>query len=64
MTLRPGDILLTGTPSGVGFARNPPILLPRETRLSYAGQVWANCETGLSGSILLAIRTSRLNETV
>lgn len=27
MTLRPGDILLTGTPSGVGFARTPPILL-------------------------------------
>lgn len=27
MTLRPGDLLLTGTPSGVGFARTPPILL-------------------------------------
>ncbi len=25
MTLRPGAIILTGTPQGVGFARNPPI---------------------------------------
>lgn len=24
MTLLPGDILLTGTPEGVGYARNPP----------------------------------------
>lgn len=27
MTLEPGDILLTGTPSGVGFARTPPELM-------------------------------------
>jgi 2-keto-4-pentenoate hydratase/2-oxohepta-3-ene-1,7-dioic acid hydratase in catechol pathway len=27
MTLRAGAILLTGTPSGVGFARNPPVWL-------------------------------------
>ncbi|XSC42598.1 fumarylacetoacetate hydrolase family protein [Bradyrhizobium sp. RDT10] len=27
MTLRPGDTLLTGTPSGVGSVRTPPILL-------------------------------------
>jgi 2-keto-4-pentenoate hydratase/2-oxohepta-3-ene-1,7-dioic acid hydratase in catechol pathway len=27
MTLRPGTVLLTGTPSGVGFARNPPVWL-------------------------------------
>jgi 2-keto-4-pentenoate hydratase/2-oxohepta-3-ene-1,7-dioic acid hydratase in catechol pathway len=26
-TLYPGDVILTGTPSGVGFARNPPITL-------------------------------------
>jgi 2-keto-4-pentenoate hydratase/2-oxohepta-3-ene-1,7-dioic acid hydratase in catechol pathway len=24
MTLLPGDILLTGTPEGVGYARTPP----------------------------------------
>ena len=23
-TLEPGDVIATGTPSGVGFARNPP----------------------------------------
>lgn len=27
MTLEPGDIISTGTPSGVGFARTPPIYL-------------------------------------
>jgi 2-keto-4-pentenoate hydratase/2-oxohepta-3-ene-1,7-dioic acid hydratase in catechol pathway len=27
MTLEPGDIIATGTPSGVGFARNPPQFL-------------------------------------
>jgi 2-keto-4-pentenoate hydratase/2-oxohepta-3-ene-1,7-dioic acid hydratase in catechol pathway len=27
MTLLPGDIIATGTPSGVGFARQPPEFL-------------------------------------
>ncbi len=27
MTLRPGSVLLTGTPQGVGFARTPPVWL-------------------------------------
>ncbi|MGE0383253.1 MAG: fumarylacetoacetate hydrolase family protein [Gammaproteobacteria bacterium] len=27
MTLRAGDLFITGTPSGVGFARNPPLWL-------------------------------------
>ncbi len=27
MTLYPGDIIATGTPAGVGFARNPPVYL-------------------------------------
>ena len=27
MTLEPGDIIATGTPSGIGFARNPPEFL-------------------------------------
>lgn len=27
MTLRPGDVIFTGTPSGVGFARKPPVFL-------------------------------------
>jgi acylpyruvate hydrolase len=25
MTLEPGDVIVTGTPAGVGFARNPPL---------------------------------------
>lgn len=27
MTLEPGDVILTGTPAGVGFARRPPVYL-------------------------------------
>lgn len=27
MTLLPGDIILTGTPAGVGFTRKPPEFL-------------------------------------
>src|SRR6185295_14167109 len=27
MTLEPGDVISTGTPSGVGFVRNPPVFL-------------------------------------
>jgi acylpyruvate hydrolase len=27
MTLEPGDLLVTGTPSGVGHARKPPVFM-------------------------------------
>jgi 2-keto-4-pentenoate hydratase/2-oxohepta-3-ene-1,7-dioic acid hydratase in catechol pathway len=27
MTLEPGDVIITGTPSGVGYARKPPVFL-------------------------------------
>ena len=27
VTLRPGDLIFTGTPSGVGFSRKPPVFL-------------------------------------
>jgi 2-keto-4-pentenoate hydratase/2-oxohepta-3-ene-1,7-dioic acid hydratase in catechol pathway len=27
ITLEPGDLIATGTPSGVGFARTPPVFL-------------------------------------
>ncbi len=39
VTLRPGDVIATGTPPGVGSARNPPILLKAGDRLecSYEG---------------------------
>jgi 2-keto-4-pentenoate hydratase/2-oxohepta-3-ene-1,7-dioic acid hydratase in catechol pathway len=34
ITLRPGDIIATGTPPGVGSARNPPILLKAGDRMA------------------------------
>jgi acylpyruvate hydrolase len=43
MTLKPGDILVTGTPAGVGFARKPPLFMK-------AGDV---CEVELEGVGLL-----------
>jgi acylpyruvate hydrolase len=33
MTLEPGDVVLTGTPPGVGFARRPPVFLQPGDRL-------------------------------
>jgi 2-keto-4-pentenoate hydratase/2-oxohepta-3-ene-1,7-dioic acid hydratase in catechol pathway len=27
VTLQPGDLIFTGTPSGVGFTRKPPVFL-------------------------------------
>jgi 2-keto-4-pentenoate hydratase/2-oxohepta-3-ene-1,7-dioic acid hydratase in catechol pathway len=39
LTLRPGDVLATGTPAGVGSARNPPIFLKLgdKTSCTYEG---------------------------
>jgi 2-keto-4-pentenoate hydratase/2-oxohepta-3-ene-1,7-dioic acid hydratase in catechol pathway len=39
MTLKSGDIIISGTPSGVGFARKPPIWMK-------AGDV---CEVEIEG---------------
>jgi 2-keto-4-pentenoate hydratase/2-oxohepta-3-ene-1,7-dioic acid hydratase in catechol pathway len=33
VTLRPGDVIATGTPPGVGSARNPPVLLKAGDRM-------------------------------
>ncbi|NDF58818.1 MAG: 5-oxopent-3-ene-1,2,5-tricarboxylate decarboxylase, partial [Burkholderiaceae bacterium] len=27
MTLEPGDVVITGTPAGVGYARTPPVFM-------------------------------------
>jgi acylpyruvate hydrolase len=27
MTLEPGDVVITGTPAGVGYAKNPPVFM-------------------------------------
>lgn len=43
MTLMPGDVILTGTPGGVGFRRNPPIFLKHgdivEVRIEGLGHI-------------------------
>ena len=33
MTLEPGDVIATGTPSGVGYARKPPYFLREGDRI-------------------------------
>ena len=35
-TLEPGDVILTGTPSGVGMAQEPPALLKPGDRIRVA----------------------------
>ncbi|XP_063993205.1 fumarylacetoacetate hydrolase domain-containing protein 2A isoform X1 [Diachasmimorpha longicaudata] len=46
MTLLPGDVILTGTPGGVGFARNPPEYLKKgdvlETEIESIGRLKNN----------------------
>ena len=44
ITLRPGDVIATGTPPGVGSARNPPILLKAGDRMDvHATTASARC---------------------
>jgi len=46
MTLLPGDVILTGTPAGVGFTRNPPEFLKKgdvlETEIGSIGRLKNN----------------------
>ncbi|XP_014235467.1 fumarylacetoacetate hydrolase domain-containing protein 2A [Trichogramma pretiosum] len=46
-TLLPGDVILTGTPAGVGFARNPPEYLKKgdilETEIESIGRLKNKC---------------------
>ncbi|MFQ5887853.1 MAG: fumarylacetoacetate hydrolase family protein [Candidatus Hydrothermarchaeales archaeon] len=54
MTLYPGTVILTGTPSGVGFARKPPIFLRAGDRLEVEIEGIGTLEnrvTQLSGKI-------------
>ncbi|NCV69734.1 MAG: fumarylacetoacetate hydrolase family protein [Betaproteobacteria bacterium] len=44
MTLEPGDVIMTGTPAGVGYARKPPVFMK-------AGDV---CEIEIEGVGLLS----------
>ena len=42
-TLEPGDIIATGTPAGVGFARKPPRWLKPGDEMVTKVEGWANC---------------------
>ena len=44
-TLEPGDIILTGTPSGVGGAMAPPAIWPPATRCESRSRGWAQSST-------------------
>ena len=33
MTLEPGDVIATGTPAGVGYARTPPVFMREGDRI-------------------------------
>jgi 2-keto-4-pentenoate hydratase/2-oxohepta-3-ene-1,7-dioic acid hydratase in catechol pathway len=48
ITLEPGDVIATGTPAGVGFARKPPIFLKKgdvmEVEIDRIGILRNSCE--------------------
>ena len=48
MTLEPGDIISTGTPSGVGFARTPPIFLKPGDRVEAEVQGVGNLQVEIA----------------
>jgi 2,4-diketo-3-deoxy-L-fuconate hydrolase len=39
MALRPGDVILTGTPQGVGMGQQPPVYLQRGDTVELSGGV-------------------------
>ncbi len=51
VTLYPGDIIFTGTPPGVGFARKPPVFLCPgdvcEVEIERLGQLKNSCRAGV-----------------
>jgi 2-keto-4-pentenoate hydratase/2-oxohepta-3-ene-1,7-dioic acid hydratase in catechol pathway len=50
MTLRPGAVILTGTPAGVGFARTPPVWLKAGDRVRIDIEGIGTLENPVSGS--------------
>lgn len=58
MTLEPGDVVLTGTPPGVGMGRSPPRYLQPGDRLTLAAT-----RLGEQQNIVVAPRTSGGDET-
>ncbi|MDQ3001112.1 MAG: fumarylacetoacetate hydrolase family protein [Fibrobacterota bacterium] len=50
MTLRPGAVILTGTPAGVGFARTPPVWLKAGDRVRIDIEGIGSLENPVTGS--------------
>ncbi|MGB3594187.1 MAG: fumarylacetoacetate hydrolase family protein [Ornithinimicrobium sp.] len=50
MTLNPGDILVTGTPEGVGYVRTPPWLLSEGDRVTVTVERLGSVSTTVVGS--------------
>lgn len=56
MTLRPGDVLLTGTPSGVGHARVPQVYLSAGDELMVRGTGMGELRNKIAGDSLTEYR--------
>jgi 2-keto-4-pentenoate hydratase/2-oxohepta-3-ene-1,7-dioic acid hydratase in catechol pathway len=56
LTLRPGDIIATGTPDGVGSARNPPIFLKGGDRTSCTYEGVGTLSNPVEGPVATATR--------
>ena len=62
MTLEPGDVIATGTPSGVGYARTPPVFMrPRDEQsaLEHENPLRTKRSNRLSVSAVLTPRRGR-----
>jgi len=64
MTLMPGDILLTGTPSGVGHARTPPLFLKAGDEVVTVGEGIGELRNRLEETDLFGDSSVRLAATV
>lgn len=60
MTLQPGDVLLTGTPSGIGNARTPPVYLAEGDRVIVRGAGLGELDNRLTAVALSSYRRGDL----
>jgi 2,4-diketo-3-deoxy-L-fuconate hydrolase len=58
MTLRAGDVLLTGTPSGIGNARTPPVFLAEGDQLIVRASGLGELRNTIRGATLSAYRAA------
>ena len=44
ITLEAGDVIVSGTPAGIGWAREPKLICVTATSVRWRSKVWACCQ--------------------